>query len=156
MPHLIQAHAYVGGQLNFIPSNPVHCVPCRYDMGLWLAMRDVFSLITPYEDIILDGRPVPEGWIYNSSEHAVVNGMMGTDGSVLIASSSMPMGREVVACVRSSFASQHWRLCDLSTNATVASTSGKHGGASTCWRTATETGSLLLFGSHTPCAPTNP
>eukprot|EP01047_Picozoa_sp_COSAG01_P140136 COSAG01_NODE_71009_length_257_cov_0.651899_2_plen_51_part_01 len=51
-------------------------------MGLWLAMRDVFSLITPYEDIILDGRPVPEGWIYNCSEHAVVNGMMGTDGSV--------------------------------------------------------------------------
>ena len=89
-------------------------------MGLWLAMRDVFSLITPYEDIILDGRPVPEGWIYNSSEHAVVNGMMGTDGSVLIASSSMPMGREVVACVRSSFASQHWRLCDLSTNAALS------------------------------------
>ena len=123
-------------------------------MGLWLAMRDVFSLITPYEDIILDGRPVPEGWIYNCSEHAVVNGMMGTDGSVLIASSSMPMGREVVACVRSSFANQDWRLCDLSTNATVArsSANGKHGGASTCWRAATETGSLLLFGSHTPCA----
>lgn len=121
-------------------------------MGLWLAMRDVFSLITAYEDIILDGRPVPEGAIYNCSEHAVVNGMMATDGSVLIASSSMPMGHEVLACVRSPVANREWKLCDLSTNATVSSAlSGVHGGAAMCWRTARETGSLLLFGANTPC-----
>ena len=118
-------------------------------MGLWLAMRDVFSLITPYEDIILDGRPVPEGAIYNCSEHAVVNGMMATDGSVLIASSSMPMGREILACVRSPVANREWSLCDLSTNETVSS--GGYGGAATCWRSARETGSLLLFGANTPC-----
>ena len=120
-------------------------------MGLWLAMRDVFSLVTPFENIILDGHPVADGAIYNCSEHAVVNGMVAADGSVLIASSSMPMGSEVVACIRSPAANRDWRLCDLWTNTTLGVLSVGHGDAAMCWHTAKETGSLLLFAVITPC-----
>jgi hypothetical protein len=95
-----------------------------YDMGLWLAMRDVFELITPHEGIILDGLPLATGSVHNCSSHAVVNGMQGLDGSVLIASSSMPPGKAIAACVRLSAGvtalTDGWRLCDLASNTTVA------------------------------------
>ena len=29
-----------------------------YDMALWLAFRNAIDLVTPYEDIIMDGVPV--------------------------------------------------------------------------------------------------
>jgi|EP01046_Picozoa_sp_COSAG06_P029186 hypothetical protein len=29
-----------------------------YDMALWLAFRNAIDLVTPYEDIIMDGAPV--------------------------------------------------------------------------------------------------
>ena len=96
-------------------------------MGLWLAMRDVFDVISDpgIESIILDGSPVADGTVFNSSEHAVVNAMMGRF-SMLIASSSMPPGEAITACVRTRSSAtvkqQDWKLCDLVTNETVPTT----------------------------------
>jgi hypothetical protein len=121
-----------------------------YDMGLWLAMRDVVELITPHEGLILDGAPAPDGAIFNSSEHAVVNAMVGRDGSMLIAASSMPPRREVAACVRSASATKEWQLCDLASNTMVGSTTVASVGV-ICWTSAEESGSLMLFGRNTAC-----
>jgi len=64
----------------------------------------------------------------------------------------MPPSREVEACVRSTSATKEWLLCGLSTNATVGqAVAAPAGGGVGCWRTARESGSLLLFGANTPC-----
>ena len=135
-----------------------------YDMGLWLAMRDVFDVISDpgIESIILDGSPVADGTVFNSSEHAVVNAMMGRF-SMLIASSSMPPGEAITACVRTRSSSttvkiqQDWKLCDLFTNETVPTTTtgevalhygSRNGTASVCWSSAAELGRLLLLTRH--------
>jgi hypothetical protein len=122
-----------------------------YDMGLWLAMRDVFELVIAHEDLILDGGPAPDGAVFNSSEHAVVNAMVGQDGSMLIAASSMPPGREVTACVRSASATKEWQLCDLASNTTIESTTVVSEVGVICWTNAKESGSLMLFGRNTAC-----
>lgn len=134
-----------------------------YDMGMWLAMRDVFEVISApnIESIILDGAPVAEGTI-ECSDQAVVNAMEagrgdGTAavGSMLIASSSMPPGKAISACVRSAIdyaaaglggAKEEWKLCDLTTNATVPTTVTT-GGTTTavCWSSSAELGRLMLL-----------
>ena len=125
-----------------------------YDMGMWLAMRDVFEVISApnIESIILDGAPVADGTVCNCNDHAVVNAMMGRDGTdqMLIASSSMPPGTAINACVRSTV-SVDWKLCDLTTNGTVPTTIAVNGSSRTatvCWSSEAELGRLLLLTRH--------
>ena len=61
-----------------------------YDMGLWLAMRDVFEVIShpEIENVILDGSPVADVTVLNCSDHAVVNAMMGQDRGTFLQAQS--------------------------------------------------------------------
>jgi hypothetical protein len=115
-----------------------------FDMALWLAMRDAIALVTPREDLIMDGIPAPEGTFNDVAPAAVVSAMISADG-VLIASSTIPTGLPTKFTVKTT-AGADWLLCDLSTRKSVAA---KLGAAT--WSAAAETGSVLLFGSKTPC-----
>jgi hypothetical protein len=148
------------------------------DGSIWLAVRDAVALVTPYEDLLIDGTPTPTGDIFGLSPNAVVSGMSaaassgGTGGSgewgggagtgaILIASSSLPFGTLSTFSVKSAAAAaqqrQHsegggggggWLLCDLE-RTTVSVEAGADGVAS--WTSPVENGTLLLFGADTPC-----
>ena len=143
------------------------------DGSMWLAVRDAVALLTPYEDLIMDGTPTPSGDLFGLSANAVVSGMSamassgnGTEGSeggvggaILIASSSLPFGSPSSFSVKSAAAAeaatqpQHgqgasWLLCDLRRPAASVH-AGADGVAS--WSSPVETGTLFLFGPNTPC-----
>ena len=63
-----------------------------YDMGLWLAMRDAIDVVTPHEDLLCDGAPAALTTFSDTAAVAVVSGMAAKDGSLLIASSTIPHG----------------------------------------------------------------
>jgi hypothetical protein len=119
------------------------------DMALWLAMRDAIALVTPFEDIIMDGVPVPAGTFSTLAPAAVVSAMRGGGGGggVLIASSTIPQGLPTQFTITVADAGSHWLLCDVATLKFVASANG---GAAT-WSSAAERGTVLLFASDTPC-----
>ena len=50
-------------------------------MSLWLAMREAIAIATPYEDIIVDGEPAPDGTFTDLAATAVVSAMQGPGGS---------------------------------------------------------------------------
>jgi hypothetical protein len=114
----------------------------------WLAIRDAVELVTPYEDLICDGSPAPEESLQGLSSSAVVNAMIDDkDGTLLIASSTMPYGVASSFSVRSAKADARWLLCDLVTKRSVAASAG----GSAAWQTGSELGSMLVFGPATVC-----
>ena len=114
----------------------------------WLAIRDAIELVTPYEDLICDGFPAPRGTLHSLSSSAVVNAMVDdNDGTLLIASSTMPAGVTSSFVVQSAKADDSWLLCDLVTKrSVVVSASGK-----AVWASKNELGSILVFGPATIC-----
>jgi hypothetical protein len=123
------------------------------DMSIWLAVRDAVALVTPHEDLIMDGQPAAAADMTRLSATAVVSAMMGPDGSMLIASSTMPHNQQGTFSVRSTApTTSGWLLCELpraGAGAGKAVAPSADGVAS--WHTAREAGSLLLFGRSTPC-----
>ena len=117
-------------------------------MSIWLAFRDAIALVTPHEDVILDGEPSPAGTLTELADAAVVSAMTAADGRVLVASSTLPYSEPTSFSVRAGAqAGPGWKLCDLATNSSVAV--GDGGVAR--WTAAKESGSLLLLGPDTPC-----
>ena len=128
------------------------------DMALWLAMRDAIAVVTPYEDLIVDGVPAPDGVFTHESSTALVSSMMSVSssktcgpGTLLIASSTIPAGLPTAFTVTlpvlgGGKISPGWLLCDLVTLKSVAPT-----GKSATWKSDNERGSVLLFGEKTPC-----
>ena len=120
------------------------------DMEIWLAMRDAIAIVTPFEDLIMDGSPVSDGTISVGAEvrGAIVSGMQDRQThTMLLASSVTPHGGATAFSVTSSHAGSGWRLCDVQTNvSTEASTSGV-----AVWASEAEFGSVLVFGAQTPC-----
>ena len=128
------------------------------DMALWLAMRDAIAVVTPYEDLIVDGVPAPDGVFTHESSPALVSSMMSVSssktygpGTLLIASSTIPAGLPTAFTVTlpalgGGQISPGWLLCDLVTLKSVAPT-----GKSATWKSDNERGSVLLFGEKTPC-----
>jgi hypothetical protein len=137
-----------------------------YDMEIWLAMRDAITIVTPFEDVIMDGRPIPSGTITltlpptkTKGVALVVSGMVGQQSEeaeiqggpnsrfILLASSVTPYGFPTGFSVVDPNADNTWRLCDLS--------SGRFAEASVDgvaeWKSEAEWGSVLLFGASTPC-----
>jgi hypothetical protein len=118
-----------------------------YDMGLWLAFRDAIDLVTPYEDIVMDGVPAPESTFRNVSTDAVVSGMVVGGDGMLIASSTVPHGLPTAFTVVAMGATVSWMLCDLQTNRSMpVSSEGE-----VAWASTVESGSLLVLGPKTPC-----
>ena len=121
------------------------------DMSMWLAVREAIAMVTPYEDVIMDGTPAPDGTFSNVAPAAVLSAMTDTAnaGMLLIASSTMPYGRATAFTVATPHAVSGggWLLCDLSTNKSVAA--GSDGSAT--WSSAAEKGSVLVFGAKTQC-----
>jgi hypothetical protein len=73
----------------------VYTTDGMYDMSLWLAMRDAIALVTPHEDIIMDGVLVGDGdgrSFTHAAAPAVVSGI-STDEGTLVASSTVPIGK---------------------------------------------------------------
>ena len=117
----------------------------------WLAIRDVIELVTPYEDLICDGFPAPEGSLRSLSSNAVVNAMVDDkDGTLLIASSTMPAGAASSFAVRSTKGDGSWVLCDLATKRSVVASAD---GIAT-WTSKEELGSMFVFGPATVCHKT--
>eukprot|EP01050_Picozoa_sp_SAG11_P005254 SAG11_NODE_362_length_10182_cov_9.886641_11_plen_118_part_01 len=86
------------------------------DMSIWLAFRDAIALVTPYEDIILDGEPSPAGTLLALTGTAVVSSMTAADGRILIASSTLPYMMPTNFSVHGwPFVTPGWRLCNLVT-----------------------------------------
>ena len=122
------------------------------DMSLWLTVRDAIALVAPHEDLIMDGAPTAAVDITGLSAKAVVSGMPGHDGSMLIAASSMPHNKPCAFSVRAKAQASGWLLCELpraGTSASKAVDPGLDGVVS--WHAAREVGSLLLFARNTPC-----
>ena len=119
-------------------------------MALWLAMRDVIDIITPYEDLLMDGAPAPTTMFSSVAATALVSAMaehVDGSGSVLIASSTIPHGLPTAFTVTPHGAKPSWKLCDLKTNKSVAVDTT---GAAT-WSSVAEDGSLLILSAKTPC-----
>ena len=140
-----------------------------FDMSLWLAMRDVIELVTPYEDLLCDGAPATTTDVFplncqnnqaEACDNAVVSAMAATcdcpcpcaPPAYLIGSSTIPLGRATQWSVRAPVGQRDggWRLCDLATNKSVLA-NGSSGIA--VWESHAEDGSVLLFSSTTPCDP---
>ena len=118
------------------------------DMSMWLAVRNAIALVTPHEDIIMDGTPAPaDGTFSKVASAAVVSAMVSATGSMLIGSSTMPSGQATEFTVATPHAASGWLLCNLATKKSVPAGSG----GSATWASATEKGSVLLFAGHTPC-----
>jgi hypothetical protein len=132
-----------------------------YDMSLWLAMRDVIELLTPFEDLLCDGTPATTTDVFPAlSDTAVVSAMAATcdcpcpcaPAAFLVASSTIPHGLFTQWSIRAPTGVGHgWRLCDLATNRSVLATAN---GTAT-WTSRAEDGSVLLFSATTPCDPVN-
>lgn len=120
-------------------------------MSIWLAMRDSIALVTPFEDIIMDGMPVASAAFSKVAETAVVSAMVLTGRGMLIASSTLPHGVQTTFTLTPPShlldVAADWLLCDLATLKAVAPSSD---GAAT-WATESENGSMLLLAQHTPC-----
>ena len=69
-------------------------------MSIWLAFRDAIALVTPHEDVILDGEPSPAGTLTELADAAVVSAMTAADGRVLVASSTLPYSEPTSFSVR--------------------------------------------------------
>ena len=100
------------------------------DMSMWLAVREAIAMVTPYEDVIMDGTPAPDGTFSNVAPAAVLSAMTDTANAsmLLIASSTLPYGRATAFTVHG-VSGGGWLLCDLSTNKSVAAGSD---GSATC------------------------
>ena len=127
---------------------------CMYDGSLWLGMRDAIALVSPYEDVIMDGMPVEPHAFSQLGASAVVSAMVdtgtGTGTSshrMLIASSTIPYGRPTAFTVTAPYATAEWKLCDLSTNRSAVVSAG---GVAT-WTAESEVGTMLLLALDTPC-----
>lgn len=120
-----------------------------YDMALWLAFRDVIDLVTPYEDIVMDGAPAPSSAFSKLSGDALLSAMVdpAKGGRMLIASSTIPHGLPSSFTVVAEGATPAWMLCNVMTNHSVRVAVG--GEAS--WDSRAEFGSLFLLGPKTPC-----
>ena len=125
---------------------------CIYDGSLWLGMRDAIALVTPYEDVIMDGSPTEPAVLSQVAASAVVSAIVDTGkgtGShrMLIASSTIPYGRPTAFTVSAPFATSEWKLCDLITNRSVVVSAT---GVAT-WTAENEDGTMLLLALDTPC-----
>jgi hypothetical protein len=122
-----------------------------YTMEIWLAFRDAISLVTAYEDVIMDGAPIADGTITvagSASAGAVVGGMEDLDThTILIASSITPYGSATAFSVTMTHANTSWLLCDLATH--VSKRAPDSGVVE--WSSEAELGSVLVFGARTPC-----
>ena len=118
-------------------------------MAMWIAFRDAIDVVTPYEDIIMDGVPAPQSVFSKVSPDALVSAMVDTAGGgrLLIASSTIPHGLPSAFTVTTVGATTSWMLCDVHTNRSVPVAAG---GAAT-WTSGAEGGSVLLLGPDTPC-----
>jgi hypothetical protein len=129
---------------------------CMYDGSLWLGMRDAIALVSPYEDVIMDGVPAEPGVFSQVASNAVVSAMMDTGTGtgmgmsshrMLIASSTIPYGRPTAFTVTAPYATSEWKLCDLITNrSVVVSATG-----TATWTDENEAGTMLLLALDTPC-----
>jgi hypothetical protein len=96
------------------------------DGSLWLAVRSAVALVTPYEDLVMDGTPTQDSVIFGTTANAVVSGMTagGGSGAILIASSTLPYGGTTAFSVGvpaiNRPAGGVWTLCDLATTTFVA------------------------------------
>jgi hypothetical protein len=127
-----------------------------YDGSLWLGMRDAIALVSPYEDVIMDGVPAEPGVFSQVASSAVVSAMMDTGTGtgmgmsshrMLIASSTIPYGRPTAFTVTAPYATSEWKLCDLITNrSVVVSATG-----TATWTDENEAGTMLLLALDTPC-----
>eukprot|EP01052_Picozoa_sp_SAG31_P030171 SAG31_NODE_3073_length_4714_cov_2.744529_3_plen_650_part_00 len=120
------------------------------DMSLWLAVCDAIALVQPYEDMILDGHPAAATDLFGLSSNAVVSGMTGPDGSMLIAASTMPSNKSCGFSVRSLAADASWLLCELRRTGDGRSVAASAQGFAS-WKVPQQPGSLLLFAKNTPC-----
>ena len=117
-----------------------------YDMAIWLAMRDAIALVTPHEDLIMDGVPAPVAALSEVATTAVVSAMSTSTG-LLIASSTVPHGLPTAFTVtHAAAASSRWLLCDLASLKSVAPTAG-----AAKWVSDADDGTVLLFAATTPC-----
>ena len=125
-----------------------------YDMDIWLAFRRAIALLAPYEDIICDGQPAPvELLSVQAPDSAFVVSVVSamehaSSHAMLIASSTQPYGSPTTFSVRSSHADDSWLLCDLESGRSVPVDATNRTAE---WRAEAEGGSVLLFGSKTPC-----
>lgn len=119
-----------------------------YDGALWLGMRDAIAAVSPYEDLLCDGKPAPLDSFSGVADTAVLSAMEDAfAGNMLIASSTIPHGLPTKWSVRSARADTSWKLCDVTTLAAVPASSA---GTAT-WAAKAEEGSVLLYGAATPC-----
>lgn len=119
-----------------------------YDMGLWLAMRDAIAVVTPYEDLLVDGAPADLGTFSGVDSNAVVSAMEGPDGALLIASSTLPAGLPTSFTVHAKAAvGATWSLCDLGTRKSVPVPAS----GTVAWHVESEGGTVLLLAATTPC-----
>ena len=138
---LIQAFANGATGLNMFTTEAME------DASLWLAVRDAVALATPFEDLLCDGVPAPEGTFVDVAAAAVASAMQDpVTGTLFIASSTLPYGLSTSFTVRSSLSTASWKLCNVQTNATAAV--GSNG---VQWTNAAELGSVLVCGPSTPC-----
>ena len=123
------------------------------DMAIWFAFRDAIALVTPYEDLIVEGVPAPTELFSKVASTAVFSAMMYAPDSVvskaiLIASSTLPLGQPTAFTLTWAAANaSSWKLCNLATNvSTPVSASGV-----TTYTSVAEHGSVLLLSASTPC-----
>lgn len=120
-------------------------------MSIWLAMRDSIALVTPFEDIIVDGTPVASVAFSKVKEAAVVSAMVLPSQGMLIASSTLPHGVQTSFTVTAPShvldVAADWLLCDLATLKAVTPGSDD----TVTWAAESENGSVLLLAQHTPC-----
>lgn len=114
-------------------------------------MRDSIALVTPFEDIIMDGTPAASATFSKVTETAVVSAMVLNGQGMLIASSTLPHGVQTSFTVTAPShvldVASDWLLCDLATLKSVAPSSD----GAAAWATESENGSVLLLAQHTPC-----
>ena len=148
-------------------------------MSLWLAMRDAIDIVTPYEDIIMDGVPAPDGTFTNVAATAVVSAMQGSakrsrsNNSTKVHSASRDSGEASgeghvesgisAALLIASSTIPNGLATDFTVTVPGASASwllcdvatGKSVAVSADgvahWQAETEHGSVLLMAASTPC-----
>eukprot|EP01043_Picozoa_sp_COSAG02_P097474 COSAG02_NODE_33691_length_496_cov_0.863980_1_plen_119_part_10 len=111
-----------------------------YDMALWIAFRNAIDLLTPYEDIVMDGVTADASTFTQVSRRAFVSAMQES-GNMLIASSTVPHGQPTSFTIVARGATAAWLLCDLQTNRSVPVSASGH----VSWSSSAEDGSVLIL-----------
>lgn len=121
-------------------------------MAIWFAFRDAIALVTPYEDLVVEGVPASTEVFSKVASTTVLSAMTeapdsGVGKDMLVASSTLPHGQPTVFTLTWAAANASWKLCNLATNvSTPVSASGV-----TTYTSVAEHGSVLLLSTSTPC-----